>query len=249
MKRIYFSLVAVIMLGCYKEKDYVLGSDESGGLFQLQVTTTTLPADSASTALISVVFDPSVDTARAIASFKTTLGTFIESGNQSYSVTAKYNYDSARLMATAHLKTSTTVGDASVTVTVGSFSKTATIHFIRSYPEFSELSASSLSLSPKNGGAGEVIFTNKISRGVGFPSQGSIVDLGVYDSLFKSIGSFRTYANRPDVNGLTSYTYVLGDSVANGNNYTGRLYAISRVQKTETTTDVLRDTVIIISSK
>ena len=68
---------------------------------------------------------------------------------------------------------------------------------------------------------------------MGFPSISTLVDLDVLDSAFHAIGSFRTYSNKTDASGNTTYTYVLGDSLANGSNYTGKLYAISKVQTNE----------------
>jgi hypothetical protein len=70
----------------------------------------------------------------------------------------------------------------------------------------------------------------------------------VYDSTFHEIGDFRYYSNKSNANGITTYIYVLGDSVANNRNYIGKLYAISKVQEDENPLEFKRDTVNLISS-
>jgi hypothetical protein len=252
MKKIKQSCLIVfgvlLMVGCYREEDYKPGADQSKELFEVRINPTTLPADSFSTAQHTTLFDEDIDTTKARATLQTTLGTFVESNAATYVVTPRYHYDSARLLAMAQLRSPSKVGVAVVTVTVGSFSKTVPVTYTRAYPEFSELSANTLSVKPRNNAEGEVVFTNRIIRTQGVPSQGNTVELNVYDTLFRPIGRFRTYSNKSDPSGLTSYTYVLGDSTANGSYYTGKLFAISRAQISDNPADVKRDTVILIST-
>jgi hypothetical protein len=250
MKRNYLVIILVlVIMGCYREEDYKPGSDQSKVLFEVRADRKILPADSFNTVQLTIFFDDDVDSSRAAATIKTTLGLFVESNTSTYNVTPKYNYDSAKLLATARLKSPSKAESAVVTVTVAGFSKSLPIDFSRSYPEFSELSANTLSVKPKNNAEGEVVFTNRITRTQGIPSQGNTVELEVYDTLFNPIGSFRTYSNKSDPNGITAYTYMLGDSIANGSHYVGKLFAISRAQISNNPADVIRDTVILISTK
>lgn len=239
----------ILFCSCYNESDYQIDSDKSKDLFKVSVDKNTLLADSFSTAQITVIFDNSVDSTKSSTLFKTTLGTFVESNSNSFTTTPKYNYDTSKLISTVKLKSPLTVDSAIVSIQVAGFSKSITIKFNKSYPEFITLSANTLAVKPKNNQEGEVIFTNKISKTIGFSNVNTLVDLGVFDSAFHAIGSFRTYSNKTDASGITTYTYVLGDSLANGYNYEGKLYAISKVRTNENPIIFKSDTVIFISSK
>ena len=243
-----FFLAAILLFGCYKEEDYAIGSNKSGNLFGVAPSKPSILADAFSTSQILVSFDKSVDSLKAATTFKTTAGVFQESGTNTFTVTPKYNYDSLKLIATARLRSSQNIDSAIVSVSVAGFTKSEVVYFTNSYPEISELTASTLAIKPKNNSDGEVQFTNKISKTNGLPSLNNIVDLGVFDTLFHAIGSFRIYSNKSDASGTTNYAYVLGDSVANGRNYTGKLFAISKTQKDQNPNNLIRDTVILISS-
>lgn len=249
MRLLFIALFAVLlMLGCYKEKDYNVDSKYSANLFNMSISKPTIMADAASTIQLNISFDNSVDSLKATTTFKTTAGVFVESGSNAYTVTPKYNYDSAKLIISIKLKSSQSVDSAIVSVTVAGFTKSIIIEFTRSYPEASKLTGVTLAVKPKNNVDGEVQFSNKISKVLGLPSLDNIVDMAVYDTLFNPIGSFKMYSNRSDASGTTSYIYVLGDSVMNGRNYTGRLYAISKTQTDQSALNFKRDTVILISS-
>lgn len=249
MKLLLVIIIIAFISGCYKESDYQIGSDKSVNLFQVSADKSIILADNISTVQLTVVFDNSVDLTKAITSFNTTLGTFIESNSTSYTVSPKYNYDSSKLISTVNLKSPITVDSAIISIQVAGYTKSISIKFNKSYPEFLILSANTLAVKPKNNQEGEVIFTNKILKSTGFPSLNSLVDLYVLDSAFHTIGSFRTYSNKSDSNGNTTYIYVLGDSLANGSNYTGKLYAISTVQTNENPIIFKMDTLILISYK
>ncbi len=248
MKFLIAILILVLFCGCYKESDYQIDSAKTKELFDVKVDTSFMLADNHSTIQLTVTFNNSVDSTKALTTFKTSLGTFIESNSNNYTVTPKYNFDSLKLISIVKLKSPLTAGRALITVQVAGFTKSIPIIFLNSYPEFLKLSANTLAVKPRNNKEGEVDFTNKIFKTKGFPSINTLVDLEVFDSTFKKIGKFRTYSNKTDESGNTTYTYVLGDSLANGYNYIGKLYAISRVQTTENSIIFKRDTVIFISS-
>lgn len=245
--KIFFILL--IFCGCYKESDYEIDSDKSKDLFQVNISRTNVIADNFSTVQLTVVFDKSVDSIKALTKFKTTSGIFVESNSTNYIAIPKYNYDSSKLISTVTLRSPLTIDNTIVSIQVAGFTKSISVKFNRSYPEFIMLSANTLSLRPKNNEDGEVIFTNKIFKTFGFPSIGTKVDLYVVDSTYQPIGCFRTYVNETDANGNTTYTFVLGDSVANGLNYLGKLYAISKVQSNENPIEFKRDTLILFSTK
>lgn len=250
MKSVFILLVATILtMGCYKEKNYNVDSKNSSNLFGVSVSKVSIPADATSTTQITVSFDKSVDSLKAATIFKTTTGIFTESGSNTLTASPKYNYDSAKLIISVKLKSPQNVDSATVSVTVGGFTKSITIQFIRAYPEMSKLTANTLVIKPKNNSEGEVQFTNKISKTTGLPSLDNIVDMFVHDTLNNTIGSFRVYSNKSDASGATNYIYVLGDSVMNGRNYTGKLFAISKTQIDQSAFSFKMDTVILISSK
>jgi len=249
MRSIFILFVTTILFfSCYKEKDYDVDSNKSDNLFYVNTSKSSILADALSTTQIIVSFDKSVDSLKAATTFKTTAGVFQESGNSVFTITPTYNYDSSKLIATVKLNSSQNVDSAIVSVSVAGFTKSVIVQFTKSYPEVSKLTANTLSIKPKNNGDGEVQFTDKISKSIGLPSLNNNVDMKVYDTLYNPIGSFRVYSNKSDVSGITNYTYVLGDSVANGRYYTGKLFAISTTQRDQSTANLIRDTVILISS-
>jgi hypothetical protein len=85
--------VLVFFIGCYNESDYSIDNEKNKSSFVVKVDNNAILADSFSFAQITVLFDKSIDTIKALTTFKTTLGTFIESNSMIYSTKPKYNFD------------------------------------------------------------------------------------------------------------------------------------------------------------
>lgn len=245
---IIVSVILLFITGCYRENDYDRDSNKSESLFAVSVSKLSIPADATSITQFFVSFDKSADSLKGQTLFKTSAGVFVESGGSTYTVIPKYNYDSAKLIASVKLRSTQKVDSAIVVVEVAGFTKTVIVRFIEALPETTELTANTLSIKPKNNAEGEAVFTNKINRIIGLPSLNTTVDMEVKDTLFAPIGSFRIYSNKSDASGLTNYTYVLGDSVANGRKYIGKLYAISRAPLSLSPVIFTRDTLILVST-
>jgi hypothetical protein len=249
MKFLFAISISILLLGCYKESYYKIDSDKSKNLFQVFIDKNSLPADSFSTAQITVIFDNSVDSTKATTVFTTNIGAFVESNSKTYKTTPTYNYDSSKIMSTVKIRSPLAVDSGQIKIQVAGYTKSILVKFNRSFPDLTILSSSTLAIKPKNNQEGEISFSNRISRNIGFPSVGTVVDLEVFDSSYRNIGTFRNYSNKSDGHGTTSYVFVLGDSIANGSNYQGKLYAVSKVQTSDNPLQLKKDTVVFISTK
>ena len=242
--KFFYTLFTILLLaGCYREDDYAFRNIDVKALFTITAQTQTVLADEFSTIKITVAFPEEVDTAISKVTFTTTAGSFTNS-MQTVSVTPSFNVDSNRMIAVAYLRSAQKKGEAKVTANAAGFSKELIIVFTQSFPDKITLTASRLNIQPANGQKGEVIFIGELFKTTGTTSIGSVVDVHVFDSSYKrEIGFFKDYKNLSDSSGNTFFTYVLGDSTANGFYYYGKLHAIA------TTENQLRDTVSFFSTK
>ena len=227
-----FLLICSLLQGCYKESNYdpskISQYDTTIHLFSDYAM---IPADSVSVDRVIVELPWDADSNKSTVLVRTDLGTFVESGNQSVTITAKQNGDSAKRIGIATLKSGSVVGRAHIQCVFSLLTMYLSDSFSIAYPDFLNLSASSLSVKPADSTKGEVTFTCKLYKQSGIPSQRNNVTMVVKDSSFNVIGSFRVYNNLSDNTGTTQYTYVLGDSLLDGVNYYGLLYAIASCPK------------------
>ncbi|HVM87910.1 MAG TPA: hypothetical protein VMT76_06955 [Puia sp.] len=224
-------IVIFFFNSCYKESNYDpqnLAKKDSSNI-QIWGGGNSIPADSVSLIKIAIVFPYDADSSKCVVNLTTDLGTFVESGSNSISLAAKNNIDSAKKVAFATLKSGSQIGVAHIQCTLYSFTKTITDTFFNSYPDFINLSASSLSIKPSNGADGEITFSCKIYKSQGVPSQKNLVGITVSDTNNVAIGSFRVKNPLSDNSGNSQFVYVLGDSIANrrASQYYGRLTAVA----------------------
>ena len=241
-------LLIAFSFGCYKESEY--GNPLADNAFTLVADKATLPADSFSTAKITVDLPGNAVDSSSKVIFKTSTGIFVESGTKTLTVTATKNAGSTRI-AEALLRSGNKTETATISVELFNLKKTIEVKFTNSFPDKLKLTASSLSIKPLNSGAGEVNIDGFITKMQGFASTGNIVDVTGYDEFFtKKLGSFRIYNNQSNEGGKTNYVFVLGDSVANSAPaaYLGILYLEGKVFK-NTSNEYTRDTIKLISSR
>jgi hypothetical protein len=251
IQRLLFAafLVNMLLAGCYKDSTYntanLSGYDTT---VHILLDYSSIPADSFSITRVLVELPYNADSTKASVSFKTDLGYFVETGLQTAQITATQNIDSVKRIAIATLHSGTLTGIAHLQVTSYTQVKMLTDTFVNAYPDYIQFSASTLALQPSNGAAGTVSFTCQLFKLQGWPSQLNIVTVNVYDTSYAhTYGSFSVYDNRSNLSGNTMFTYVLGDSVVDGLNYTGILHAVSTVAS-DAKGDNLADTIRLVSS-
>jgi hypothetical protein len=247
-----YSLIAFVFVtllySCYKESDHAADKEASyNSTVSISLQPATIPADSFSTSRILITLPWDADSTKSTVQLRTDLGAFVENNSNSILATAKQNSDSQKRIAIVALRSGSKTGVAHITASIQTQTQTLTDTFVNAYPDYFMFSASTLAPKASTTSAGEVVFTTRLFKQAGVPSQGNVTDLVILDSTKKNMGLFRSKSPFSDPSGVSQFIWVLGDSTVNGVNYTGKLYAIAQISKASGVP--LADTLILFSSK
>jgi hypothetical protein len=241
-------ILLILLYSCYKESDHTADKlAVYNSTVSISLQPGTIPADSLSTSTILITLPWDADSAKSTVQLRTDLGTFVENNSNSILATARQNSDSQERIAIVTLRSGSKTGVAHITSSIQTQTKILTDTFVNAYPDYFMFSASTLAPKASTTNAGEVVFTTRLFKQAGVPSQGNVMDLVVLDSSKNNVGLFRSKSPFSDPSGVSQFIWVLGDSTVNGVNYTGKLYAIAQTSKAMGVP--LADTLILFSSK
>ncbi len=223
--------------GCIKDKDYEYRKvyDEVFESLKFTYSADSLSADGGSkcTITIKVLPDNKIDSINLAAiglNLATSNGTFAENNTAAINVPFTYKLDTPSntklLTAIVTLVSSTTVGEAKITIKFGGVESAKLLNFFYVYPNKVKLSVSSFLVRPDFITADTILM--QLSSETGLPSKGTPLNMQVFDSLYqRQMGLFKTLPTKTNAAGNGSFIFVLGDSVVNNNvNYEGTLHVV-----------------------
>jgi|GEM_PF-6376692 len=214
-------LLSFLAFACFNPEKYQLQPDKIPSIIRLDdPTAESMPADGSSLIEIQAVIDANTADNRSSVVFKTTAGSFVNGKGDSVVVTAQiadYGNNSQGKIATALLKSSLHVGEATVSVKYGSIAavQTKPVKFVKAYP--SRIRIDSSAFFVKAAFASVVNLSAQVGREKGMPSVNNIVRFSATDSLNRAIGVFRSLDSTTNAEGRASVLFGVRDSTYLGN--------------------------------
>jgi hypothetical protein len=126
MKHEVCCLLLVLLAGCHRPEDYVLGPSDMEQVLSVSLSATALPADGVSQVMITAQLDPQTDADKRNVKFTTTVGTLISEGQEGLSITVPADVSGKAVVS---LRSSITPGTAQLAVSVASVLRRSSITF------------------------------------------------------------------------------------------------------------------------
>ena len=117
---LYCFVMAILVAGCHRPEDYLLGPSRTDQVLSVTFSSTTVAADGISRVTVTAQIDPRTDVDKRNVTFTTTAGTRIAGGKEGLSITVPAD-TSGR--AAVELRSSNIPGTAQLEVTVASVSR------------------------------------------------------------------------------------------------------------------------------
>jgi hypothetical protein len=126
MKSWISCVLLVLLTGCHKPENYVLGPSDLEKALSVSLSSAAVPADGISRVTITVQLDPDTDADKRNVKFMTTAGTFIAAGQEGLSITVPADADGKAVVS---LRSSITPANAQLEISVASLMRRSSVAF------------------------------------------------------------------------------------------------------------------------
>ena len=209
----YLAFLLISVVGCHYDEPV---TELKNVIAPIIFTANPILADGKSSSTLQVTFPVDIVGNQAPVEFRTTDGTFAESGKDVITVNGDLVDKSSIIqrIAKATLVSSIKVGKAYITARSAGYARSDSIDFVQACPDSLWIIPDKLFF--KAAPDSEVKFTVELMRGSGKISLNTLVNMFVIGTDNKKKGMFREYRNRSDENGKCYFTFTLGQDVYTG---------------------------------